>query len=219
MNRASKEPTRPNTAPPTPPYSRFNFSCSLCGSVLEARISQSGALGRCPTCSAVFNIPRVDPRTGLALGDADSAAALQDPTPVHAYAAAGEKAPAIVPLESGGQAICCPRCNANNDIEENFCATCGFPFTIEVANRAATLKADPYAVGALITGLVSLPLSLCSHPIGGLVAFVAAILAWTALNRVTAGGRGAGSRRWIFAGLVPASIAMAIALVGIIRRL
>lgn len=219
MDESSKKPTTPHGAQPRRPDIRFNFSCKVCGSVLEASASQSGAPGRCPTCSAVFSIPSVDPRTGLSLGHDDRGAPHQDPTPVHAYAAAGEKAPQIVELENGARAIRCPRCSAGNDIEENFCGTCGFPFTIEGANRAAAPTADSYAVGAFIAGMISLPMSLCTDFYGGLVAFVAAVLAWTSLNRVTTAGRALGGRRWAVAGLVMAGITMTVTLGRIVSRL
>ena len=219
MDESSKEPTTPHGAAPRRPDIRFNFSCKVCGSVLEASASQSGAPGRCPTCSAVCSSPSVDPRTGLSLGLDDSGAAGQDPTPVHAYAAAGEKAPEIIELENGVRAIRCPRCSAGNAIEENFCGTCGFPFTIEGANRAAAPTADPYAVGAFIAGLISLPLSSCTDFYGGLVAFAAAVLAWASFNRVTAAGRALGGRRWAVAGLVMASIVITVALGRIVSRL
>ena len=82
----------PRPRPPVPSDIRFNFSCPLCGSVLEAVASHAETPGRCPTCAAVFNIPQVDMRTGLATRAAAGESELQDPTPVHAYAAAGEKA-------------------------------------------------------------------------------------------------------------------------------
>ncbi len=183
---------------------------------MEALIAQSGTPGRCPTCAAVFNIPRVDPRTGLALGIGDSGETRQDPTPVHAYAAAGDKAPEIVHLEGAGRAIVCPRCAATSDIEENYCAACGFPFTMEGANRAAQTTADGYAVACFVVGLISLPVCICADVYGGIGAFLAGILGWTSLTRVRITGSARGGRAWAIAGLVLAVVGLAVMLVKII---
>ena len=216
MNDQPEQTSQQDGAPSIAPSLRFNFSCRLCGSVLEAHASQSGTPGRCPTCAAVFNIPRVDPRTGLALGTGDSGETAQDPTPVHAYAAAGEKAPEIVHLEGAGRAIVCPRCAATSDIEENYCAACGFPFTMEGANRAAQSTADGYAVASFVVGLISLPVCICADAYGGIGALVAGILGWTSLTRVRSTGSARGGRAWAFAGLALAVVGLAIALVQII---
>lgn len=216
MNDQPEQTSQQDGAPPIAPSLRFNFSCRLCGSVLEALIAQSGTPGRCPTCAAVFNIPRVDPRTGLALGTGDSGKTKQDPTPVHAYAAAGDKAPEIVHLEGAGRAIVCPRCAATSDIEENYCAACGFPFTMEGANRAAQSTADGYAVASFVVGLISLPVCICADVYGGIGAFLAGVLGWTSLTRVRSAGSARGGRAWAIAGLALAVVGLAVALVQII---
>ncbi len=216
MNDQPERTSQQDGAPPAAPSLRFNFSCRACGSVLEALSAQCGTPGRCPTCAAVFNIPRVDPRTGLALGTGDSGETKQDPTPVHAYAAAGDKAPEIVHLEGAGQAIVCPRCAATSDIEQNYCAACGFPFTIEGANRAAQSSADGYAVASFVVGLVSLPVCICADVYGGIGAFLAGVLGWTALTRVRTTGSARGGRAWAIAGLALAVVGMAVMLLRII---
>ncbi len=216
MNDLPERPSQQSSVPPVAPSSRFNFSCRLCGSVLEALIAQSGTPGRCPTCAAVFNIPRVDMRTGLALGAGDSGEAHQDPTPVHAYAAAGDKAPEIVHLKDAGQAIVCPRCDATSDIEQNFCAACGFPFTMEGANRAAQSTADGYAVASFVVGLISLPVCICADAYGGIGAFIAGVLGWTSLTRVRSTGSARGGRRWAIAGLALAMVGLVVVLVRIV---
>ncbi len=216
MNDRSEQTSQPGGVPPIAPSLRFNFSCRLCGSVLEALIAQSGTPGRCPSCAAVFNIPNVDPRTGLALGSGDSGETTQDPVPMHAYAAAGDKAPEIVQLEGAGQAIVCPRCAATSDIEENYCVACGFPFTMEGANRAAQLSADGYAVASFVVGLVSLPVCICADTYGGIGAFVAGIIGWTSLTRVRTAGSGRGGRGWAIAGLALAAVGLTVVLVKIV---
>ena len=164
----------------------------------------------------MFTVPRVDPRTGLALGTGDSGETQQDPTPVHAYAAAGDKAPEIVQLEGAGQAIVCPRCAATNDIEQNYCTACGFPFTMEGANRAAQSTADGYAVASFVVGLISLPVCICADAYGGIGALVAGILGWTSLTRVRTTGSARGGRAWAIAGLVLAVVGLAVVLVKIV---
>ncbi len=216
MNDRPEQTSQQDGAPPIAPSLRFNFSCRLCGSVLEALIAQSGTPGRCPTCAAVFNIPRVDPRTGLTLGVGDSGETKQDPTPVHAYAAAGGKAPEIVHLEGAGQAIVCPRCAVTSDIEQNYCAACGFPFTMEGANRATQSTADGYAVASFVVGLVSLPACICVGAYGGIGAFIAGVLGWTSLTRVRSAGSARGGRKWAIAGLTLAGVGLVVALAKII---
>ncbi len=106
----------------------FRFRCLRCGSVLEARIAQVGERARCPSCDAVFVVPQVDPRTGLALGGADPGHDGQYPAPVHAYAAAGHAAPRIVRLPDDSLVIECPNCLHRTDIKANNCPACGRPF-------------------------------------------------------------------------------------------
>ncbi len=216
MNNRSERTSDQDGTPPTAPSLRFNFSCRACGSVLEALIAQSGTAGRCPTCAAEFSIPRVDLRTGLALGIGDSGEDGQDPTPVHAYAAAGDKAPEIVHVEGAGRAILCPRCAATSDIEQNYCVACGFPFTMEGANRAAQSAADGYAVTSFVVGLISLPVCICADAYGGIGAILAGILGWTSLTRVRSAGSARGGRGWAIAGLALAVVGLVVVLVKII---
>lgn len=219
MARSPQRPSQPKPAPPVAPDIRFNFSCKVCGSILEAVASQSGTPGRCPTCAAVFNIPSVDPRTGLSIVDAGGVGETQDRTPVHAYAAAGDKAPTIVSLRDGSRGISCPRCAATSAIDNDYCPKCGFPFTLEGANRAAPPTSDSFATTCFGVALISVPLSICAAPAGGLAGFVAAILGWTALSRIAAAGRTLGGRRLAIAGLVLAVISLSIALAQIAHQL
>lgn len=82
-----------------------------------------------------------------------------DPHPVHAYAAAGDRAPAIVRDENGGQHIVCPRCHVQNPVAANTCRSCGVPFTMEGAQGAAaagTARSN-MAVASLVLGIISIP--------------------------------------------------------------
>jgi len=117
----------------TPTY-RFTFSCMRCASVLEARGEHCGTMGRCPTCGAVFTIPAVDPRTGRPSTDAHVDDDGQLPTPMHAYATAGTKAPKIIRTADGEGLIQCPRCDRNCPADANQCPTCGTPFTMDGAD-------------------------------------------------------------------------------------
>jgi len=137
----------------------FHFRCLRCGSVLEGRSRQCGRRGKCPTCGAVFTVPEIDPRTGLAMSHADPGDDGENPTPLHAYAAAGAKAPRIVRKEDDSLAIECPRCNRQSAISASNCQSCGLPFTLEGASRAVTTAVHSVeGTAALVVGLVSLPL-------------------------------------------------------------
>ena len=140
---------------PSIPLGRiFSFHCSQCGSRLEAYSSMVGQRGQCPTCAVQFEIP--SPGGGVErLGGTQ--AETQYAQPVHAYAAAGDKAPEIFRLPSGQQAIRCPRCHAVNSVDRNNCATCATPFTLEGAGESAQGRSGGLAVSSLILGIIGLP--------------------------------------------------------------
>jgi ribosomal protein L37E len=145
----------------------FTFVCQRCNSILEGRTALCSQRGRCPTCGAEFTIPQVDPHTGSATGPATVEEDGQLPTPVHAYASAGDRAPRIQRLGSGEQVIVCPRCGRQMSIDANLCASCGLPFTIEgaefVSQTMPHLNAP--ATAAVILGLLGL-LTFCM-PVAG----------------------------------------------------
>lgn len=162
------------------PYSmhavRFTFSCMRCASVLEARGDHCGTKGRCPTCGAIFTIPEVDPRTGLPA----TAARVEDdgqlPTPMHAYATAGAKAPSFVRGDDGEMAIICPRCNRQSAVDVNQCPGCGTPFTIEGAEAVVQGGDSNSLATAAITIAI---LGLCIPGVG----LVAIGFGWAAIAR------------------------------------
>jgi uncharacterized C2H2 Zn-finger protein len=156
---------------------RFTFSCQRCGSVLEASGDMATRSGRCPTCGAVFTVPDVDPNTGLAAGPATVADDGQLPTPMHAYATAGGKAPTIRRLPNGDSVIICPRCNRNMPVDADLCGSCGLPFTMEGATTAAESVeyGNAPATAALTVGVLSL-LTFC-FPILGIVAILLGVRA------------------------------------------
>ncbi|MEK6642742.1 MAG: DUF4190 domain-containing protein [Planctomycetota bacterium] len=163
---------------------RFTFSCQRCGSVLEASGDMAARSGRCPTCGAVFTVPDVDPNTGLAAGPATVADDGQLPTPMHAYATAGGKAPTIRRLPNGDSVIVCPRCNRNMPVDANLCGSCGLPFTMEGASTAAeSVEYDnAKATAALTVGVLSL-LTFC-FPILGVVAVILGLRAMRDARRL-----------------------------------
>ncbi len=157
---------------------RFTFTCQRCASILEARSNLSGTLGRCPTCGAVFSIPQVDPRTGLPTGPAVVAADGQLPTPMHAYATAGAKAPVIKRIESGEQVIVCPRCDRQMPVDANSCTACGMPFTMDGAAAVAHSVqggSNSYATASVAVGAASLAFFCFPVPILGPIAIILAI--------------------------------------------
>jgi hypothetical protein len=160
-------PVGSDTATPRPvgTYCRFNFACPRCESVLEAHSGQSGRSGRCPSCATTFLVPTFDPESQT-VGPVHSVSGEpQDPTPVHAYAAAGAKAPEIVQTEGGEQAVQCPRCDQLSPIEANRCEECGLPFTMEgVSYDVVPGRTNGYAIASLAMGLLGLPCSVLVVP-------------------------------------------------------
>jgi len=150
-----------------PSMARFTFSCQRCGSVLESRRDLCGEAGGCPTCGAVFTVPQVDAKTGQAAGPAVVADDGQLPTPMHAYATAGAKAPEIRRLESGDQVIICPRCRRQMPVDAETCSACGIPFTIEGASSIAQAgpESNGYATAAMTVGILAV-LSPCLPILG-----------------------------------------------------
>lgn len=143
-------------------------------SVLEALSSQCGQEARCPTCDAVFCIPNIDPASGLATGNADPGADGENPTPMHAYAAAGHKAPRILRKHDDTLVIECPRCSRQSPITSDNCPQCGLPFTLEGASAAVTTHEPRSGHLPLVLGIIAVPLGLCAGV--GIVPGVIAII-------------------------------------------
>jgi hypothetical protein len=172
---------------------RFTFVCQRCESTLEGRSDLCSQPGRCPTCGALFVVPDVNPDTHQAVGPALVADDGQLPTPMHAYATAGDKAPTIRRLKTGVQVVVCPRCRVEMPIDADVCASCGIPFTMEGA--AAVSRPLPemnkLAVAALTVGIVG-ALSGPLQPVIGLAAVGLGIGAYvqSAKIRGSRSGRG-----------------------------
>jgi DNA-directed RNA polymerase subunit M/transcription elongation factor TFIIS len=165
-----------STSMPAIPRRTFRFTCARCRSVLEARTEDAGQQGACPTCAATFVIPAVDPRTGLATGIADPGEDAQNPTPMHAYAAAGARAPKILRLDDGRCVIVCPRCQAQSPVTADACEACGHPFTADAiaANRPSVGGSSELGVLSAVFGLVGLVVCPILPAVAIVLAFVAA---------------------------------------------
>ncbi len=134
---------------------RYGFLCSYCSSRLEGVESQAGQSGTCPTCGNAIVIPLLDYR-GRLIDPTSGQIIKQDPHPVHAYAAAGHKAPQIIGAAgSGDRFIRCPRCLRNNILSCNNCQECGLPFTMEGTVGDAMAGTNAAAVTSLVLGIVS----------------------------------------------------------------
>jgi DNA-directed RNA polymerase subunit RPC12/RpoP len=171
--------------PPT--GQRYGFNCVWCSSRLEATDSQGGTEGTCPTCGQQIVIPikdrhgrLIDPRTNQILKP--------DPHPVHAYAAAGERAPKILRKTDGSQEILCTRCNTHSPITANNCRNCGNPFTIEGTTSDAVSESSGLAAASLILGIISLPTSPCLFIFGPLALVLGGISYYQAQQ--TGGSKG-----------------------------
>lgn len=155
---------------------RFQFQCKRCASLLEGDASQSGQEGMCPTCGGVFVVPYVDASTGLALGQADPGDDGENPTPMHAYACAGDKAPRILRVDDSTLMIECARCQVRCPITSNNCPQCGVPFTIEGQATQMVTRGSGKGSSALTFGIIALLLGFCIGPYAGVLGAVAIVL-------------------------------------------
>jgi DNA-directed RNA polymerase subunit RPC12/RpoP len=196
-------PPFPTTALTTA-HLRFSFTCLRCGSILEASGDMCGHRGRCPTCGVVFTVPQVDRQTGVAMTSAEVADDGQLPTPMHAYANAGERAPKVVRNPDGSQAIVCPRCARHMPVDANICTACGIPFTMEGASTViqGSSALNPLAGWALTIGVCSV-LTFCLPVLGPLAIGVG----WTALKRAKVYGN-RGGRGMAITGIVLGAISL-----------
>jgi predicted RNA-binding Zn-ribbon protein involved in translation (DUF1610 family) len=142
---------------PRPAGRRYGFLCQYCSSRLEATESMAAQAGTCPTCGNTIIIPILDHR-GRPIDPTTNQIIRQDPHPVHAYAAAGHRAPQIIEDAGApeGRVILCPRCNKTNPISANNCASCGLPFTMEGTVGDAVSGTNTWAVASLVMGIVSM---------------------------------------------------------------
>src|SRR5688500_16299085 len=190
---------------------RFGFNCGYCSSRLEATESMSAQDGQCPTCGNSITIPILD-RYGRLIDPKSGQIIKQDPHPVHAYAAAGERAPRILRSPDGGQSIQCPRCPALSPITANNCKSCGMPFTMEGTTLEASGTSNGFCVASLVLGIVGIPAFIC-FPIA-LLAIVFGIIGY---NQVTKTGSEGGGRGMAIAGIICGVVGGFIALATWVR--
>src|SRR6266436_2810287 len=154
---------------------RYGFNCGYCSSRLEATESMGAQEGQCPTCGNNITIPILD-RYGRLIDPKTRQIIKQDPHPVHAYAAAGERAPRILRRDDGSQSIQCPRCSAASPITANNCKSCGMPFTMEGTTLEAAGTSNGFCVASLVLGIIGIP-TAC-FPIPAILGIVFGILGY-----------------------------------------
>jgi hypothetical protein len=163
--------------------------------------------GQCPTCGNSITIPILD-RYGRLIDPKTRQIIKQDPHPVHAYAAAGDRAPQIVRGVDNRQSIRCPRCGGASPISANNCKGCGMPFTMEGTTLEAAGNSNGFCVAALVLGIIGLVSSPCTFGIPAILALVFGIIGY---NQVTKTGSEGGGKGMAVAGIVLGVLGLIIA--------
>ncbi len=207
------KPTRPPSIsqPPTRGGKRYGFNCGYCSSRLEATESMAAQDGQCPTCGNNITIPILD-RYGRLIDPKTRQIIKQDPHPVHAYAAAGERAPGIVRNDDGKQYIRCPRCAGVSPITANNCKGCGMPFTMEGTTLEAAGTSNGFCVASLVLGIIGLP-AFCAV-IPPILAVIFGIIGY---NQVSKSGGEGGGKGMAIAGIVLGAIGCLISVAWMTR--
>jgi hypothetical protein len=157
--------------------------------------------GQCPTCGNTITIPIRD-RYGRLIDPKTREIIKQDPHPVHAYAAAGARAPKILRLDDGGQAIQCPHCKALCPISANSCKSCRMPFTMEgITTADISGDSNGLCVSSLVVGIIGIPLFMTI-----VVPLLGVILGIMGLNQVNKAGTESRGRGMAIAGIICGSI-------------
>lgn len=213
---AEGAPARPSASAPMAGFQargggkRYGFNCGYCSSRLEATEGMAAQEGQCPTCGNTIVIPILD-RYGRLIDPMTGKIIKQDPHPVHAYAAAGDRAPSILRDDAGNQQIKCPRCSALSPITANNCRACGMPFTMEGTTLEASGTSNGFCVASLVLGIISIP-AFCTV-ITPILAIVFGIIGLVQLSQsgVEGGGRG-----MAIAGIICGAIGGLIALMAMV---
>jgi LSD1 subclass zinc finger protein len=184
---------------------RYGFNCVYCSSRLEATESMAAQEGQCPTCGNSIVIPILD-RYGRLIDPITKEIIKQDPHPVHAYAAAGDRAPKILRLADGSQSIECPRCQSLSPITANNCKSCGMPFTMEGTTLEASGTSNGFCVASLVLGIIGIPAFCIVIP--PILAIIFGVVGYQQVTR--GGGEGAGKGMAI-AGITCGGIGLALA--------
>lgn len=181
---------------------RYGFNCGYCSSRLEATESMAAQDGQCPTCGNSITIPIQD-RYGRLIDPKTRQIIKQDPHPVHAYAAAGDRAPAIIRQDDGKQIIRCARCNAASPISANNCKACGMPFTMEGTTLETAGSSNGFAVAGLVLGIVGLPACMTIVP-----SLLSVILGGIGYSQIIKSGAERGGKGMAITGIVLGSIGL-----------
>jgi hypothetical protein len=204
-----KLPPRPNWGTGIPGGlkggKRYGFNCQYCSSRLEATETMAGQPGQCPTCGNSIIIPILD-RYGRLIDPMTGKVIKQDPHPVHAYAAAGDRAPRIIRQPGGSQGIQCPRCSSVSPITSNNCKSCGMPFTMEGTTLEASGQSNGFCVASLVLGIIGIPAG-CTV-ITPLLAIIFGIIG---LNQISKSGSESGGKGMAIAGIICGGIGCVIA--------
>ena len=129
----------------------------------------------------------------------------QDPHPVHAYAAAGDRAPRIIRQPGGSQGIQCPRCSSVSPITSNNCKSCGMPFTMEGTTLEAAGTSNGFCVASLVLGIIGIPAFCIIVP-----SLLAIIFGIVGLNQISKSGGEAGGKGMAIWGLVCGGVGLLI---------
>src|SRR3954447_20975413 len=193
---APPRPYAPASGAPRPSVGkRYGFNCGYCSSRLEANESMAAQEGQCPTCGKSITIPILD-RYGRLIDPHSGKIIKQDPHPVHAYAAAGDRAPKII-RQPSGQNIQCPRCSSMSPITANNCKSCGMPFTMEGTTLEAAGQSNGWCVASLVLGIIGIPAG-CTV-VAPLLAIIFGIVG---LNAVSKSGGEGGGKGMAIAGII-----------------
>jgi DNA-directed RNA polymerase subunit RPC12/RpoP len=196
----------PHLAPRAGLGKQYGFNCVYCSSRLEANESMAAQEGQCPTCGNSIVIPILD-RYGRLIDPITKEIIKQDPHPVHAYAAAGDRAPKILRMSDGSQTIECPRCNAMSPITANNCKSCGMPFTMEGTTLEAAGTSNGFCVASLVLGIIGIPGFCIVFP--GVIAIVLGIIGYQQVSQSNSENAGKGMA---IAGIICGSIGALLSL-------
>jgi DNA-directed RNA polymerase subunit RPC12/RpoP/ribosomal protein L40E len=192
---------------------RYGFNCGYCSSRLEATEAMAAQDGQCPTCGNNITIPILD-RYGRLIDPKTRQIIKQDPHPVHAYAAAGDRAPKIIRQKDTKQIIVCPRCSAASPITANNCKSCGMPFTMEGTTLEAAGSSNGFCVASLVLGIIGLP-AFCTF----VTPVLAIIFGIIGFNQVGKTGSEGGGKGMAIAGIVCGVIGCILALLFYANRM
>jgi hypothetical protein len=185
---------------------RYGFNCGYCSSRLEATEAMGAQDGQCPTCGNNITIPILD-RYGRLIDPKTRQIIKQDPHPVHAYAAAGDRAPQIIRQKDSKQIIVCPRCKGASPISANNCKACGMPFTMEGTTLEAAGSSNGFCVASLVLGIIGLPV-FCTV-ITPVLAVIFGIVGYNQVSKTSSEG---GGRGMAIAGMICGAIGCLMAL-------